>query len=318
MRAISRWNTVLLAPVLALALATTACTDSTAPSEAGDAARAASATVIPATGVANSGMAARGNAPAAYQKYYTARNVQPLMGDLEFLSSGGDANASFVLGRIHDDCAVIPDWGSLAGLDIAQEKKIAFERSTAWFKARCEGMPEDVVSGFRNLKRYRELAVNQGSLAAQIEQAAPGLHLADQDLSVEDHKTFVEAVLMQDDGEAYMALAATMGGAASHRIQEMKPYKVGSPVEEAAWMLAGCRKGVPCGADSPILQRMCRAGVCGYNSLEELYSHGMLAPEQMQQARARMEEIIALSKGVSGDDGFIAGDVAAGRPVSRN
>ncbi|WP_251278939.1 hypothetical protein, partial [Enterobacter hormaechei] len=74
-------------------------------------------------------------------------------------------------------------------------------------------MPEDVVSGFRNLKRYRELAVNQGSLAAQIEQAAPGLHLADQDLSVEDHKTFVEAVLMQDDGEAYMALAATMGEA---------------------------------------------------------------------------------------------------------
>ncbi|WP_154582908.1 hypothetical protein [Stenotrophomonas maltophilia] len=316
MRASSRWNAFLLAPVLALA--TTACTDSTAPSEAGHAARTSSATVIPATGVANSGMAATGNAPAAYQKYYTARNVQPLMADLEFLSRSGDANASFVLSRIHDACAVIPDWGSLAGLDIAQEKKVALQRSTAWFKARCEGVSEDVVSGLRNLKRYRELAVNQGSLAAQIEQAAPGLHLADQDLSVEDHKTFVEAVLMQDDGEAYMALAATMGEAASHRIEALKPYKVGTAVEEAAWMLAGCRKGVPCGADSPILQRMCRAGVCGYNSLEELYSHGMLAPEQMQQARARMEEIIALSKSVSGDDGSIAGDVAAGRPVSRN
>ncbi|MFL4598289.1 hypothetical protein ACJ6WI_13570 [Stenotrophomonas maltophilia] len=276
------------------------------------------APAIPATEIASSNMAARGNTPAAYQKYYTARNVQPLLADLELLSRSGDANASFVLSRIHDDCAVIPDWGPLAGLDIAQEKKVALQRSSAWFKARCEGVSEDVVSGFRNRKRYRELAVKQGSLAAQIEQAAPGLHLADQDLSVEDHKTFVEAVLMQDDGEAYMALAAIMGEAASHRIQEMKPYKVGSPVEEAAWMLAGCRKGVPCGADSPILQRMCRASVCGYNSLEELYSHGMLAPEQMQQARARMEEIIALSKGVSGDDGSIAGDVAAGRPVSRN
>ncbi|KAG1079804.1 hypothetical protein G6F40_016153 [Rhizopus arrhizus] len=91
MRASSRWNTFLLAPVLALA--TTACTDSTAPSEAGHAARTASATVIPATGVANSGMAATGNAPAAYQKYYTARNGQPLMADLEFLARSGDANA---------------------------------------------------------------------------------------------------------------------------------------------------------------------------------------------------------------------------------
>ncbi|OCK49017.1 hypothetical protein BA766_03235 [Stenotrophomonas maltophilia] len=294
MRAVSPWNTFLLA--LTLALATTACRDSTAPSEAKDAARTAKATAISATEIANSSMAVSGNAPAAYQKYYTARNVQPLIADLEFLSRSGDANASFVLSRIYDDCAVIPDWGSLAGLDISQEKKIAVERSTTWFKTRCEGMPKDVVSDIRNVKRYKALAVKQGNLAAQIEQAAPGLHLPDQHLSVNDHKTFVEAVLMQDDGEAYMALAATMGETASRRIEEMKPYKVGNPVEEAAWMLAGCRKGVPCDANSPIVQRMCRAGGCGYNSLEELYSNEVLAPEQMQQARARADEIIALSR----------------------
>lgn len=281
---------------LTLGLAASACTNEKGPSEAKDPALAAPATAISATEIASTNTVGGRVASAVYAKYYNAPQVQPLIADLEFLSKGGDADASFMLGRIYDDCAVILDSGSLAQLDIPQARKQAIERSQTWFKTRCEGMSTDVVAAIRNVKRYQALAVKQGSLAAQIEGAAPGLHRTDQHLSIDDHKTFVEAVLTQDDGEAYIALAGMMGEAASLRIEQMKPYKVGTAVEEAAWMLVGCRKGVPCDAGSPMLNRLCRSGMCGYDSVEALYSNEVLAPEQMQQARERADQIIAQSR----------------------
>lgn len=293
-RARVRCSRTLLA--LTLGLAASACTNDKRPSEATDAAAALQATAISATEIAGTNIEGGRSVPASYAKYYSAPQVQPLIADLEFLSKGGDADASFMLSRIYDDCAVIPDAGSLAQLDIPQARKRAIERSGAWFKRHCEGMSTDVVAAIRNVKHYQALAVKQGNLAAQIEAAAPGLHRADQNLSIDDHKTFVEAVLTQEDGEAYMALAAMMGEGASLRIEQMKPYKVGTAVEEAAWMLAGCRKGVPCDAQSPMLNRLCRSGMCGYDSVEALYSNEVLAPEQMQRARERADEIIAQSR----------------------
>lgn len=262
-------------------------------------------------GAVTAGMRAGGMAVARstpLNRYYQADQLLPLMADLEERSRAGDADASLALSRIHDECAMAPT--SVAGLfhaGVPQARIDAIERSGAWLKNRCAGMPDDTVGAIRKLLDYRALAAAQGNLAAQIEQrmheGGAGLPL-DQRLSVDDHRTIAEAVLMEGDGEAYMAMSNLMGQHVADRSEALLPFRGGTTSDEAAWMIAGCRSGVPCGRDSALLNRLCaRNGGCGDGVVEVLYADGGLTPDQLALAYERADEIMADSRRLGGRQG---------------
>lgn len=233
------------------------------------------------------------------ERYNHADRLRPLIADLEYRSGSGDDTASFVLSRIYSECSGSIDATLLSSAEIPRERLNALVHSSGWLKQRCDGVAATALEAIERQRRYRDLAAEQGSLVAQIEKTvlSGALVLPDRSFSVEDHRTLVEAVLMQDDGEAYIALAGLMGDTAADRTRQMQPFRAGSQVDEVAWILVGCQKGVPCGADSALLNRMCgQAGMCGYGSVEDTYANGVLNNEEMNEARTRASTIIAMSR----------------------
>ncbi|HDS1578044.1 TPA: hypothetical protein QEL15_000060 [Stenotrophomonas maltophilia] len=236
---------------------------------------------------------------SALDRYNHTDRLRPLIADLEYLSSSGDDNASLALSRVYSECSGAIDATLLSAAEIPRERLSALARSSGWLKQRCDGVALTAPEAIARQRHYRDLAAEQGSLVAQIEKTvlSGALVLPDRNFSVEDHRTLVDAVLMQDDGEAYVALAGLMGDTAASRTRQMQPFKVGTQVDEVAWILAGCQKGVPCGADSALLNRMCgQAGMCGYGSVEDTYANGVLTNEEMSEARSRASTIIAMSR----------------------
>lgn len=225
-------------------------------------------------------------------RYREAARLDLLIADLEQRSRSGDADASLALSRIYDECMMFLDPAAIATIDIPPERRAALIRSHAWLQRRCAGFSPGTVESIRNVLHYRSLAARQGSLVAQIEEQ---IRHAGFDLPLADHRTLIEAVLLQGDGEAYLALSNLMGSTAAGRREQLQDVPAGSEVAAAAWMLAGCRLGVPCGIDSPLLNRLCsQAGMCGPESVEDLFTSN-LQPEDRDAAQAGADAIFALA-----------------------
>ncbi|HEL5052767.1 TPA: hypothetical protein UOA92_000532 [Stenotrophomonas maltophilia] len=234
-------------------------------------------------------------------RYREAARLDLLIADLEQRSRTGDADASLALSRIYDECTMFLDPAAIATIDIPPERRAALIRSHAWLQRRCAGFSPGTVESIRNVRHYRSLAARQGSLVAQIEEQ---IRHAGFDLPVADHRTLIEAVLLQDDGEAYVALSNLMGSTAADRRQQLQAVPAGSEVAAAAWILAGCRLGVPCGIDSPLLNRLCsQAGMCGPESVEDLFTSD-LQPEDRDAAQAGADAIFALAHRIGREPGL--------------
>ncbi|SFR77115.1 hypothetical protein SAMN04487782_0201 [Stenotrophomonas maltophilia] len=234
-------------------------------------------------------------------RYREAARLDLLIADLAQRSRSGDADASLALSRIYDECTMFLGPAAIATIDIPAERRAALIRSHAWLQRRCAGFSPGIVEGIRNVRHYRSLAARQGSLVAQIEEQ---IRHAGFDLPLADHRTLIEAVLLQDDGEAYLALSNLMGSTAADRRQQLQAVPAGSEVAAAAWILAGCRLGVPCGIDSPLLNRLCgQAGMCGPESVEDLFTSN-LQPEDRDAAQAGADAIFALAHRMGREPGL--------------
>lgn len=234
-------------------------------------------------------------------RYREAARLDLLIADLEQRSRSGDADASLALSRIYDECMMFLDPAAIATIDIPTARRAALIRSHAWLQRRCAGVSLRILESIRNVRHYRSLAARQGSLVAQIEELIP---LARSDLSLADHRTLIEAVLLQEDGEAYVALSNLMGSTAAGRREQLQGVPAGSEVATAAWMLAGCRLGIPCGIDSPLLNRLCgQSGMCGPESVEDLFTSD-LQPEDRDAAQAGADAIFALAHRMGREPGL--------------
>ncbi|HBG89833.1 MAG TPA: hypothetical protein DDX20_06685, partial [Stenotrophomonas sp.] len=112
----------------------------------------------------------------------------------------------------------------------------------------------------------RRRAALQGNLAAEAALFAEGepLHSNDQ-----YRRDLVERVRTSRDPEAYMALAPGMGVRAAGD-KALANMVAGEQLSEMAWRVAACQLGLPCGADSVLMNSYCaNGGICSQDGTQD-------------------------------------------------
>ncbi len=219
-------------------------------------------------------------------RYASAKWLLPMIDGLKQRSLAGDAEASYLLSRIYNECTGYFDPQMLDLSAMPAEQRAAKYRSTAWMGQRCEGI--DGNEAALAWVRYRRVAADQGAFAAQVEDVFEGTRAyGEPKLSPADQKRVIELALSAQDPYAYLALSRALGYSGDGSMAALSPYPAGTQSDSAAWMLAACDRGLPCGADSPLLHQLCATGsMCGAGSVAEALGLSM-SPDELDQARAR-------------------------------
>ena len=232
--------------------------------------------------------------------FQTAVWLLPLVDELARRSAAGDAQASYELSLIYEECIGYfdPAQGTVT-TGVPPEQRPALYRSGAWLATRCEGIGgrEDTLASFR----YRRLAAEQGHLAAQIIQLsfADRLQGAER-LSPDEQRSLIEVALARGDGQAYLALSSALAYDPGGVGEALAPYPAGNEVAVAAWMMAACDAGVPCGADSALLHELCgRSIMCGGDSVQAAVVQQLSAAERAL-ARQQADALALRSRGLRG------------------
>ena len=217
--------------------------------------------------------------------YASAKWLLPLVAGLEQRSLAGDAEATYLLSRIYSDCIWYHDPRLLEPTGIGPERLAGLYRSAAWMAQRCEGI--DGTDAALSYSHYRGLAADQGSFAAHVEEVlAPTQLMQGQGASAEERRSVLAMALARGDPQAYLALSRVLGGYPADAMTALAPYPGGTQAASAAWMLAACDAGLPCGPGSPLLHQLCATGMmCGVESVAEAWGQ-ILSPQELAQAQA--------------------------------
>jgi hypothetical protein len=187
-------------------------------------------------------------------------------------ADGGNHEARWMLSRVYDYCAqyaVDPggyrlDNNVLAGLGLSAAPAMVDARERV--AQRCGGfVPGDKLGAALVLAERRKAAA-QGNLAAEAALFAEGEPLHD---SADYRRGLVERVRLSRDPEAFMALAPGMGVRAAGD-SALDGLVAGEQLSEMAWRLAACELGLPCGADSVLVNSFCaNGGICSQDETQD-------------------------------------------------
>lgn len=177
----------------------------------------------------------------------------------------GDADAWWMLSRVHDYCAgfasnpagYVRDTRAIAALDVANAATMAAARERV--SARCARfMPEDGLSP-RSVREARLQAAKGGSLAAEAALLADGEPLSEEPGY---RGELVARVTASGDPQAFLALSRAMGLTASGAESELGEVS-GTWLSEVAWQIAACRLGLDCGPEGNLMTAYCaHGGIC--------------------------------------------------------
>ncbi len=232
--------------------------------------------------------------------FQTAVWLLPLVDGLARRSAAGDAQASYELSLIYEECIGYfdPAQGTVAPA-VPREQRSALYRSGAWLATRCEGLGsrEDILASFR----YRRLAAEQGHLAALIIQLSFAERLqGGERFSPEEQRSLIEVALARGDGQAYLALSMALAYDPGGVGEALAPYPAGNEVAVAAWMMAACDAGVPCGANSALLHDLCgRSFMCSGQSVQAAVVQQLSAAERAL-ARQQADALALRARGLRG------------------
>ena len=187
-----------------------------------------------------------------------ARRLQPA-------ADAGDAEARWLVSRVHDYCSAYAQ----APLDYTRDTALmarvaprvarALEGARDRVAARCGRFLPGDVGGFLQLVAQRQEAALAGSLASEAALLAMGEPLVDDELYRRD---LVARVQASRDPDAYMALAPAMGLAAAGDAA-LAGAVSGTRMSELAWQLASCRLGLDCSQGGALMTQYCaNGGIC--------------------------------------------------------
>lgn len=241
-----------------------------------------------------------GSGPLSYaQQFHRAANLSRLLLEAELRASQGDSEAQAVVARIYEECArqsVFPNdlEDQYAGaVSTAPDKQAALRAAADFLARRCAGVV--VPGGIESIADAYRRAGDMGSVSALLRAAA--FDGAFEALSDADLDALIADAVRHRDADAYLALSDLLG----YRSEERKLSAsglYGTPMQGAAWELAGCRLGADCGSNSARLHQMCLTnGVCGYPSLEAYYRAEAFSPADWQ----RVEQLVAAILGARSD-----------------
>ncbi|MDV9042482.1 hypothetical protein [Stenotrophomonas sp. RAC2] len=227
--------------------------------------------------------------------YQTATWLLPRVHELARRSDAGDAEASYELSLIYGECISFFDPAQDEPTGMPPDRRPALYRSGAWLSQRCDGIDRQ-AAGDASF-RYRRRAAEQGHFAAQIiERYFGGMLQGASRPSTEEQVAIIEEALARSDGQAYLALSEGLSYDPGGVHEALAPYPAGTEVDAAAWMIAACDAGVPCGADSALLHELCgTASLCGEDSVEAALGL-KLSPEELVVARQRADALAARSR----------------------
>lgn len=184
---------------------------------------------------------------------------------LALRARAGDADAWWMLSRVHDYCGGFAsnpagyarDTRVIAALDVASAASMAAARERV--SARCARfMPEDGLSS-DSVRAARRRAAEAGSLAAEAAMLADGEPLSEAQGYRGD---LVARVSASGDPQAFLALSRAMGLTASGAEAELGDVS-GTWLSEVAWQIAACRLGLDCRPQGNLMTAYCaHGGVC--------------------------------------------------------
>lgn len=231
--------------------------------------------------------------------YQTAVWLLPRVQELASRSDAGDAEASYELSLIYGECVSFFDPTQDQPTGMPPDRMPALHRSGAWLSQRCDGI--DRQDAGEASFRYRRRAAEQGHFAAQIiERYFGGMLQGASRPSTDEQVSIIEKALARNDGQAYLALSEGLSYDPGGVHEALAPYPAGTDVDAAAWMLAACDAGVPCGADSVLLHELCgTASLCGEDSVEAALGL-KLSPEELVVARQQADALAIRSRDLRG------------------
>jgi len=184
---------------------------------------------------------------------------------LRWQADAGNVEARWMLSRVYDYCSPYAndpggyqlDNQVLAGMGEGASTAMADARQRV--ATRCGGFVSSDGLGYPLVFQQRRQAAQDGNLAAEASMFADGQPLQNDESY---RRGLVERVRDSHDPEAYMALAPAMGLRASGD-RAMTGMVAGEALSELAWRVAACELGMPCGADSVLMNSFCaNGGIC--------------------------------------------------------
>jgi hypothetical protein len=184
---------------------------------------------------------------------------------LQLQAANGNAEASWMISRVYDYCAIYAMDPGGYQLDNALLTGLGMTASPAMVQARervarrCGGFVASDGLGRQLILTQRVQAATAGNLAAEAALFADGQPLQN---SPDYRRGLVERVRESRDPEAFMALAPAMGQRASGD-SALNGLVAGDQYSELAWRLGACELGMACGPDSVLMNNFCaNGGIC--------------------------------------------------------
>lgn len=194
---------------------------------------------------------------------------------LTMMAQTGDADALWLLSRVHDYCAGFAanpvaygnDTRAIAALDVGTAANMAAARERV--SQRCARfMPADGLSS-QSVHEARQRAARSGSLAAEAALMAEGEPLSE---DAGYRHGLVERVVASGDPQAFLALSNAMGLAASGAEAELGSVS-GTWLSELAWQIAACRLGLDCRPQGNLMTAYCaHGGICSRDPSQDFPS----------------------------------------------
>ncbi|PTT62086.1 hypothetical protein [Stenotrophomonas sp. HMWF003] len=222
---------------------------------------------------------------------------------LQLQAANGNAEASWMVSRVYDYCAIYAMDPGGYQLDNALLTGLGMTASPAMVQARervarrCGGFVASDGLGRQLILTQRVQAATAGNLAAEAALFADGQPLQD---SPDYRRGLVERVRESRDPEAFMALAPAMGQRASGD-SALNGLVAGDQYSELAWRLGACELGMACGPDSVLMNNFCaNGGICSQDGGQDFATFVYDAAVSRQGAgkmKTLVEELIKKRKG---------------------
>lgn len=222
---------------------------------------------------------------ADQQSYETATDLFALVEGLKGRSANGDGTATRLIAKAYEECwTYARDPAGFqknrdVALGIASAQESAIAQSFDKISERCRRFAGDDI-GPRHMLDVLTLGAEQKDLASEVELFAllSRQHRSDNEtFGVAKQQDLLNRVVASRDPASIAAMANLMGPGALGKAEQLKPFPAGTVRAEAAWRIAACRLGAPCGASSSALSSACAfGGICGFSSVESLYLDGLL------------------------------------------
>ncbi|HYG06677.1 MAG TPA: hypothetical protein VD865_09730 [Stenotrophomonas sp.] len=206
----------------------------------------------------------------------------------------GDAEAGWMLSRVHDYCAAYaqdPSGYAADSVTLASQPMpgaAAMSDARQRLQSRCAGFVAGDGLTAASILGQRVQAAQAGNLAAEAALLALGRPLL---ATAEYKRGLVQRVIASRDPEAYLALSGAMGINARGD-EAFSGYVAGDQYAQLAWQLAACRLGLACDAGSNLMTSYCaNGGICSADASQDFPSFVIDAAIPRQSAD-KMDEMV--------------------------